>query len=122
MLLALNNDSSITSITQFLTVLLIFVGILFLTYYTTKWVAGYQKGKMMSGNIHVLETMKISQTKYLQIVSIGDKCFAIAVSKDNVTLLGEINEESIVIPETVTDNTTDLKKILENCKNFTSKK
>lgn len=121
MILALN-DSGITSFTQFLTVLLIFVGVLFLTYFTTKWVAGYQKGKMMTGNIHVIETLKLTQNKYIQIVNIGDKYFAIAIAKDNISIIGELNEESLVIPEDGSQGEAmDFKKILENCKSFVKK-
>ena len=123
MLLALDGSSGINSFAQFLTVLIIFVGVLALTYFTTRWVASYQKGKMMSGNIQVLETFKITQNKYIQIVRIGEHYYAIAVGKDNITLLGEIQEEEIHIPE---NNGAlpqiDFKQLLENAKSMKFKK
>ncbi|MDD6732919.1 MAG: flagellar biosynthetic protein FliO [Lachnospiraceae bacterium] len=122
MLLALSG-SNINPIAQFLTVLVIFIGVLALTYFSTRWVAGYQKNKMLSGNINVLETFKIAQNKYVQIIRIGDKIFAVAISKDQVTLLGEINEESLVIEEqTMATPGADFKSILEAAKKFTKKK
>lgn len=123
MLLALDSSNGINSFAQFLTVLIIFVGVLALTYFTTRWVASYQKGKMMSGNIQVLETFKITQNKYIQLVRIGEHYYAIAIGKDNITLLGELNENEIHISE---DDgmmpKVDFKQLLENAKNMKFKK
>lgn len=107
---------------QFLTVLIIFIGVLALTYFTTRWVATYQKGKMMSGNIHVLETFKITQNKYIQIVRIGEHYYAIAIGKDTITLLGELSEDEIQIREDSGMPNMDFKKLLENAKNMKFKK
>ena len=123
MLLALDSSSGINSFAQFLTVLIIFVGVLALTYFTTKWVATYQKGKMMSGNIQVLETLKITQNKYIQIVRVGDHFYAIAIGKDSMTLLGELSEEEIHIQEdTGMVPNMNFKQLLENAKNMKLKK
>ena len=62
--------------------LLVFVIVLAATYYFTKWMAGFQKERNLSGNIEVIETARISTTKYIQIVRIGSKYMAIAVGKD----------------------------------------
>ncbi len=123
MLLALDSSSGINSFAQFLTVLIIFVGVLALTYFTTKWIATYQKGKMMSGNIQVLETLKITQNKYIQIVRVGDHFYAIAIGKDSMTLLGELSEEEIHIQEdTGMVPNMNFKQLLENAKNMKLKK
>lgn len=123
MLLALDSSSGINSFAQFLTVLIIFVGVLALTYFTTKWIATYQKGKMMSGNIQVLETLKITQNKYIQIVRVGDHFYAIAIGKDSMTLLGELCEEEIHIQEdTGMVPNMNFKQLLENAKNMKLKK
>ena len=76
---------SVESYLQFIAILIIFVLVLGLTYYVTKWLAGYQKEKNSGRNIEVLETGRISTTKYIQIVRLGDKYMAIAVGKDEVT-------------------------------------
>ena len=123
MLLALDSSNGINSFAQFLTVLIIFVGVLALTYFTTRWVASYQKGKMMSGNIQVLETFKITQNKYIQLVRIGGHYYAIAIGKDTITLLGELKEEEIHISEdTGFVPKMDFKQLLENAKNTKFKK
>ena len=84
-----------SSTVQFISILLIFALVLFLTYMTTRWVANFQKEKNTGENVKILETTRISQNKYIQIVEIGDKCIAYAVCKDSVTLLAEINKDSL---------------------------
>lgn len=121
MLLALNSSTGINSVAQFFTVLLIFAGVLALTYFTTRFVAGYQKSKMSSGNINVLETFRISNNKYIQIVRVGDKVFAVAFAKDSVTLLGELNEDSLSFPESGEDFSMDFKEVFKNATNFKKK-
>lgn len=121
MLLALHDSTlGISSFAQFVTVILIFLLVLALCYFTTRWVAGYQKGKMLSGNINVLETFRVANNKFIQIVKIGDKCFAVCYNKDSVVLLGEINEDSLEFSEVSGEIPTpvaDFKTILNKVKN-----
>lgn len=60
------------SYAQFITVLLIFVAVLAVTALVTKWIAGYQKQQGAAGNIEVLETVRIANNKYIQLVRIGE--------------------------------------------------
>ena len=83
------------SIGQLLTVTLIFIFVLALTYFATKLTAGLQKGRLAGSNVEVLETFKIAPTKYIQVVRIGEKYFSYIVCKDTVTLLGELTKEDI---------------------------
>lgn len=121
MILALNNSSS-NGFIQFLTVFVIFIIVVVICAFTTKFVAGYQKNKMMSGNIQVLETFKIAPNKYIQIVKIGDKYFALGIGKDSVNNLGELNEDSLDFSADDNSKGTDFQSILENAKKFTFKK
>lgn len=123
MLLALDSNTGINSVAQFFTVLLIFIGVLALTYLSTKWIATYQKGKMFSNNITVIETYKITANKFLQIVKIGGKFFAIAIAKDSVTFLGELSEDDLTLPEVSGESISpDFSSILEKAKKFKIKK
>ena len=83
------------SFVQLLTVLLIFIFVLALTYFFTKLTAGLQKGRLAGSNVEVMETFKIAPTKYIQIVKIGKKYFSYVVCKDTVTLLGELTDDDI---------------------------
>ena len=123
MLLALNSTTGMNSVAQFITVLLIFIGVLFLTYFSTRWIASYQKGRMYSSNISVVETFKITANKYIQIIRIGERYFAIAVGKDEVTLLAELKEDELTLQNVMqTTPTDDFKNILEKAKKFKFKK
>ena len=78
------------SYAQFITVLLIFVFVLGITAFTTKWIANYQKQQSVNENVQVIETTRIANNKYIQIIRVGGKYMVIAVCKDTVTMLTEI--------------------------------
>ena len=59
---------SVSNFFQLLGVLVIFVLVLGLTYLTTKWIASYQKDRSFSKNLQVVETLKLSTNKYIQII------------------------------------------------------
>lgn len=74
------------SYAQFITVLLIFVAVLGVTAWVTKWIANYQKQQSVNENVQVIETTRIANNKYIQIIRVGEKYIVIAVCKDTVTL------------------------------------
>ncbi len=88
--------SKVDSIVQFLTVLIIFVIVLGATWLTTRFVAGFQKGKMQGGNFEVIDSFRISQNKYMELIRIGNRYLAIAVCKDTVTVLTELSEDEVI--------------------------
>ncbi|MBQ2934974.1 MAG: flagellar biosynthetic protein FliO [Lachnospiraceae bacterium] len=95
----LTGISTTESYLQFITVLILFVFVLGITYATTKWIAGYQKNKMASGNLEVIETLRITGNKYVQIVRAGNKYLVIAIGKDEIHMLSELSEEEIAVWE-----------------------
>lgn len=103
------------SFLDLITVLLIFVFVIAITLFTTKYIANYQKVQNAGKNIEVLETYRISQSKYIQIVKIGKKNVAIAVAKDTVTLLTSLEEGDITFPE-VAGEGKSFKEILAGLK------
>lgn len=108
------------SFLDLITVLLIFVFVIAITLFTTKYVANYQKVQNAGKNIEVLETYRISQSKYIQIVKIGAKYVAIAVSKDTVTLLTALEETDISINDMVNEGKS-FKDILAGLKKSNTK-
>ena len=108
------------SIFELIVVLVIFVGILFLTYYTTKWIAGYQKGRMVNQNLELIETLKITNNKYVQIIRAGkDKYLVIGVGKDEISRLGELTEDEVkLLSEDASERKDTFHDILDSfCKN-----
>ena len=104
------------SVLQFIVMLVIFVAVLAATYFFTRWMADFQKDKTATGNIEIIETARISSTKYIQIVRIGQKYMAIAVGKDEVTNLGEVSREDLIFKEEVKEDNISFKDILEKIK------
>ena len=94
-MILLSMSSSGNSFLQLLNVLLIFVVVLGLTYFTTRWIAGFQKTQMHNKNLQIIETLKITQNKYIQIVRAGEVYLVIAISKDQVTLLAELKDDEL---------------------------
>ena len=88
--------------TQLIVVLIIFVGVLAVTLWVTRWISGYQKVKGAGSNIELIESASIANGKYIQIVRLGNRYFALAVSKDNVALIGELEKDSLKFGSTDT--------------------
>lgn len=112
----LSMTSRLDSIVQFFTVLVIFVFVLGITFISTRYIAGIQKDKYKTGNMELIETLRISNNKYLQIVRVGNKYICMAVCKDTVTLLGEIQKEEMFLGENNLDNHRSFLEILEKIK------
>ena len=111
MLLALS-DRTTDSYAQFITILLLFVFVLAITAVVTKWIGGYQKGLIVGANMEILETLRLSNNKYIQIVRIGRKYLAVAICKDTVTMLSEIPEEELSFSEGSDGSTFSFKDVL----------
>ena len=91
----LDIGTSLDSFFQLLSILFIFAVVLALTYFSTRWIAGYQKSHLHQTNLRVVETLKITQNKYIQIVEAGDTYLVLAVCKDSVTMLKELSKDQI---------------------------
>lgn len=103
---------SVNRIAESLTVLLIFCFVLAITYLVTRFVAGYQKTQMSQGNIRILETTRISQTKYLQLLQVGETYMVIAVCKDSVTMLTTVEKEQLNFEKMSEGKKPDFKEVL----------
>lgn len=113
-------SSRIEAFAQLITLLIIFIFVLAVTYYVTRFVGNYQKNKLSGSNINILETMRIANNKYIQIVKIGSRIFAIAVAKDTVSYLCELDEDELIYKESSSGkmliNNDNFKEILEKFK------
>lgn len=107
---------------QLLTVLVIFIGVLVVTLYTTRWIARYQKAQNVNRNIEVIETCSVANGKYVQILRLGDTYVAVAVCKDTVTLLGQVPKEQIEFPQADGSMSVNFKDFLEKAKKINSGK
>ena len=117
------STSKIDSVAQLLTVILLFVVVLGATWLTTRYVAGVQKGKMKGSNFEVIDTFRLPQTKYVQILRIGKKYMAVAICKDTVTVLRELDESEIVFHDSdLSKKAVSFEDIFNKAKDFTDNK
>ena len=93
---------SMDSFLQLMGALGIFIFVLALTYFVTRWIGNYQKTQLKTRNIQVIETMRIANNKYVQIVKVSKDYLVLSMCKDRVELLTKLDEEAIqalVLPE-----------------------
>lgn len=107
---------------QLLVVLVIFIFVLLITIYTTKWIGGYQKTQMINRNLKVLETMKMGNNKYIALVQVGEVYLVVGIGKDEIHTIAKLNKEEL--PEILVNSAStggDLKEnfqeLLEKLKN-----
>lgn len=117
----LSVSQRVDSVVQFLTVLVIFILVLAATYWTTRYIAGYQKGKMKCTNMEMIDSFRISQNKYIQILRIGNQYLAVAVCKDTVTVLTTLEEDEIINPVDVTNQSMKFNEFFEKAKAMVTK-
>ncbi len=106
---------------QLITLLLIFVAVLFVTAVTTKYLAKIQKQAGMSGNLEVLETIRVSNTKYIQLVRIGETYVAMAVCKDTITKLCEVPAQQLKTTSSDSSGNFSFREMLDTMLNKETK-
>lgn len=107
------------SVFRFIVTLILFIVVLAVCYLTTVWIGNFQKGKFGRGNIEVVEVYKISGNKYIEIVRIGNKYYALAVSKDRVEKIDVLEENEIELPDGTFANVNEtFAQVLEKFKNL----
>ncbi len=113
MLLAVLISGGVESAAQFLTVLVLFIVVLALTYFTTKFVGNYQKLQGFGKNIEAIETYRLTGNKFLQIVRVGRKYFLLSIGKDEVSSIAELSEEDLDLNADTPAANDRFKKMLE---------
>lgn len=107
--------STLENVMQLLGLIIVFILILVITYYTTKWIGKANQGLGKNKNISVVETFRVTTNKYIQIIKVGEKYIAIGISKDHIEYLTEIDKEQLIFQE-INNNTvsSEFKDILTN--------
>ena len=115
----LTGAARLDSLAQFVTVIILFLFVLGVTYFVTRWISGFQKTQMIGTNMEIVDTLRISASKYLQIIRVGDKYFAIAVCKDTVTMLTEVSKDSLNLEMGAGNTNLSFREVLEKIKDST---
>ena len=110
------------SLIQLIVVLVIFAFVLVMTVFTTRFIGGYQKLKMSNKNMQLIETLRLSNTKYLALMKVADKYVVIGVGKDEINKSIELDESEVPDIQPVEEGKPDrlvegFQDILEKFKN-----
>ncbi len=98
--------SAITGIFRFIALFIVFIIVLVLAFYFTKWYANSGLVKKGYGNIQVVESYQLAPGKIIYIVKVGNKFVSIMTSKDNIVKLTELSEEDIELTDTSPGDTS----------------
>lgn len=92
-----NNWSSVAAmIGQFFFLIVVFIGVLYLAYLSTRFVAKSKINAARGENIKVIESVFVGGQASVQLIKVGEQFFLISASKDNVVFLTEVKAEGIV--------------------------
>lgn len=121
-------SASMESFLQLISALLIFVFVLLITYFTTRWVGSYQKVRMKSKNLQVIESLAAGNNKSICLLKAGKEYLVVAIGKDEIRLLTVLKEEQLTdlsflneVPDSVVSGES-FQEILGQLKDKMSKK
>ena len=81
---------------QLIFLIFVFVVIIFLAYYSTKFIAGSKIKNMSKNNMKVIETISIG-FNHIHIIQVNKQYFLISSSKEGIRMLSEINGDDLII-------------------------
>lgn len=106
------------SLYNIISLLLMFVLVLFLAYWTAK-LAGKLQGNPMNkkANIKVIDSIRLGGNKFISIVKIGENYYALGFGKDEITMIDRLDNESFQLPdEPVNEDKKSFKDIISGLK------
>lgn len=102
-------SAELESFVQLLVAIIVFVFVIVLTGVTTKFIGGYQKTKFSNKNMQPIESMKVGNNKFIQLVKIGEVYLVVGIGKDEVTPIAKLTKEEIPdLIENETENATGI--------------
>lgn len=99
---------------QLITALILFFLLLGAAYFATKWIASVQQAKSVTANIEVIETYRLSPTRFIAIIRLGRKYVACAVSKDTLSPITELDEGDLILHEKGDAKSTNFQEVLQD--------
>ena len=88
------------NIFRLIVVLAIFIGVLAITVFATRWIASYQRGLTKNTNFDVIDAISVGTSQRLQIIKVGkERYFIIGVGKEEITFISEISEDELLKKE-----------------------
>ena len=101
---------------QFIAILIMFVLVIVAAYFVSRWVGTIGQNHYGERNIKVIEGCRVGPNKMVQIVKVGSKYFVLGVGKDEISYLGEVEEEDLSISENTINPLPEFQDILAKAK------
>lgn len=109
----IHTRSAWDSFIQLIGLLILLVLILIATYFTTRFVGNVKINQMKNSNFKVIDAYRLSPNKVIQIVQIGNKYIVLAICKDSVNYITELDEEHVVFREHQTRERVSFEQFLK---------
>lgn len=90
-----------SSVLELVVLLIIFVLVLFASYYVTKWIAKKGMPGNRQSNIEIIESFRLGQSKTIAIIRVGKKYLAVGMTKENMEVLCEVDMEDLELNNAV---------------------
>lgn len=94
-----SSRSTWDSFIQLAGLIILLLLILAATYFTTRFIGNIKLGQMKNSNFKLIDAYRISPGKIIQIVKIGNKYIVLAICKDTINYITELDEEHIIFRE-----------------------
>lgn len=88
--------SGIESIFKLIGLILLCILIIAASYFVTRFIGKRQSGLGADSNFKPIDIYRINQNKYIQLLQVGTKYIVIAVCKDTISVLCELDESELV--------------------------
>ena len=102
------SGTRLSSIASLFGLIVLCILIIVASYFVTRLVGGKQLARQKNSNF---DTFHLAQNKYLSIIQVGRRYFVIAICKDTVTMLSELQEEDITMWRAGAQDTASFKSI-----------
>lgn len=101
---------------KFVGTLIIFVLIIACAYFVTRYIGGLGQGHYGNKNIRIIEGCRVGPNKMIQIVKVGKKFFVLGIGKDEISYIGEVEEQDLTIAQDRVEPLPDFREILKKAK------
>ena len=105
------SGTRLSSIASLFGLIVLCILIIVASYFVTRLVGGKQLACQKNSNFKTVDTFHLAQNKYLSIIQVGRRYFVIAICKDTVTMLSELQEEDITMWRAGVQDTASFKSI-----------
>lgn len=88
-------SSILSMLGQFFLLIIVFLLIIFLSYYFTKLIGKFRYNNNKNSNIRIIESVAVGYQASIQLIKVGDKTILVGVTKERVEFICDVNENSI---------------------------